>query len=97
MTEAGFVGDTRDALRRLASATERSRYAPELGAVGDLRADVETVRATLREQASWWERVRARFAPRSARSVSRAISDRFADLLDGLDNLGSRLRPRRAG
>jgi Transglutaminase-like superfamily len=91
-----FTGEASEALRRLASATERSRYAPELGAVGDLRADVETVRATLREQANRWERIRARFLPRSARSVSRAISDRFADLLDGLDNLGSRVRPRRA-
>ena len=95
--ERGYAGDTRDALRRLASATERSRYALELGAVGDLRADVETVRATLRQEATRWERLRARFLPRSARSVSRAISDRFADLLDALDNLGARLRPRRAG
>jgi TgpA N-terminal domain/Transglutaminase-like superfamily len=93
----GLTGEASEALRRLASATERSRYAAELGAVGDLRADVETVRAILREQAGHWERVRALFLPRSARSVSRAISDRFADLLDGLDNLGSRVRPRRAG
>jgi TgpA N-terminal domain/Transglutaminase-like superfamily len=92
--EQGFAGDTSDALRRLASATERSRYAPELGEVGDLRADVETVRATLREQATLWGRFRAQFLPRSAKSVSRAISDRFADLLDGLDNIGTRLRPR---
>jgi TgpA N-terminal domain/Transglutaminase-like superfamily len=93
----GFAGDTRDALRRLASATERSRYAPELGEVGDLRADVETVRTTLRDRATLWGRFRAQFLPRSARSVSRAISDRLADLLDSLDSLGARLRPRRAG
>jgi hypothetical protein len=97
VTERGFTGETSAAMRRLASATERSRYAPEIGAVGDLRADVDTVRAALREQANRWERVRARFLPRSARSVSRAISDRFADALDALDGLGTRLRPRRAG
>lgn len=97
VADLGFSADTALALRRLASATERSRYAPELGAVGDLRADVETVRASLREQASTWQRLRARFLPRSARSISRAISDRFADALDGLDHLGARLRPRRAG
>jgi hypothetical protein len=95
--DRGFAPDTRLALRRLASATERSRYALELGAVGDLRADVETVRATLREEATKWQRLRARYLPRSARSVSRAISDRFADALDALDNLGARLRPRRTG
>ena len=97
MEERGFAPETRLALRRLASATERSRYAPELGAVGDLRADVETVRATLREEATRWQRLRARYLPRSARSVSRAISDRFADALDALDGLGARLRPRRTG
>jgi transglutaminase-like putative cysteine protease len=97
VTERGFTGETSAALRRLASATERSRYAPEIGAVGDLRADVETVRAALRAQANRWERVRARFLPRSARSVSRAISDRFADALDAVDDVGARLRPRRSG
>lgn len=91
-----FSGDTAVALRRLASATERSRYAPELGAVGDLRADVETVRAALREQANRWQRLRARFLPRSARSISQSISDRFADALDAVDGLGARLRPRRS-
>jgi transglutaminase-like putative cysteine protease len=91
-----FAVETREALRRLASATERSRYAPEIGDVGDLRSDVETVRAALREQATRWEAARARFLPRSARSVTRTISDRFADALDTLDGLGSRLRPRRA-
>jgi transglutaminase-like putative cysteine protease len=91
-----FSPDTALALRRLASATERSRYAPELGAVGDLRADVETVRAALREQASRWQRLRALFLPRSARSISQSISDRFADALDAVDGLGARLRPRRS-
>jgi transglutaminase-like putative cysteine protease len=97
MEDRGFSPDTRLALRRLASATERSRYASELGAVGDLRTDVDTVRAELSEQATRWQRLRARFLPRSARSVSRAISDRFADALDALDGLGARLRPRRTG
>jgi transglutaminase-like putative cysteine protease len=97
VTDRNLPPETATALRRLASATERSRYAPELGAVGDLRADVETVRATLREQAGTWQRLRARFLPRSARSITRAVSDRFADALDALDALAARLRPRRAG
>ena len=96
MADREFPPDTALALRRLASATERSRYAPELGAVGDLRTDVETVRATLRDQASRRQRLRALFLPRSARSISQAISDRFADALDAVDGLSARLRPRRS-
>jgi transglutaminase-like putative cysteine protease len=96
VADRDFPPDTALALRRLASATERSRYAPELGAVGDLRTDVETVRATLRDQASRRQRLRALFLPRSARSISQAISDRFADALDAVDGLSARLRPRRS-
>jgi transglutaminase-like putative cysteine protease len=96
VTDRELSPDTALALRRLASATERSRYAPELGAVGDLRADMETVRATLREQATGGQRLRALFLPRSARSISQSISDRFADALDAVDGLGARLRPRRS-
>jgi hypothetical protein len=94
--ERGLTGEPREALRRLASATERARYAVELGAVGDLRADVETVRAELASQSGTLTRVRARFLPRSARSVSQAISERFADLLDTVDGLGNRVRPGRS-
>jgi transglutaminase-like putative cysteine protease len=93
--ERGLRGDAKVALLRLASAVERARYAPELGAVGDLRDDVETVRHALADGVSGWARMRARFLPRSARSVSSALSERFADALDALDALGARLRPRR--
>lgn len=94
--EHGFTGDSRAALGRLAAATERARYATELGAVGDLRSDVETIRATLASDAGRAARLRARFLPRSARAVSTALSEQFANLLDSLDSLGSRLRPRRS-
>jgi transglutaminase-like putative cysteine protease len=94
--ERGFTGESYEALRRLAAATERARYATELGAVGDLRSDVETIRATLAAQASRVERLRARFLPRSARAVSSAISEQLADVLDSVDSLGARPRPRRA-
>jgi transglutaminase-like putative cysteine protease len=95
LDERRLRGDARAALLRIASAIERARYASELGAVGDLRADVETVRRGLADGASARTRLRARFLPRSAAAVSAALSERLADVLDGLDALGSRLRPRR--
>jgi Transglutaminase-like superfamily len=93
--ERHLRGDAKAALLRLASAVERARYAPELGAVGDLRGDVDTVRRALADGVSGWARLRARFLPRSARQVSAAVSERLADGLDALDSLGARLRPRR--
>lgn len=95
--ERGLSGEPGEALRRLASAIERSRYAAELGSVGDLRADVETVRGALAGAASRPARLRALVLPRSARSMSSALFERFADLLDALDGLGVRMRPRRTG
>jgi transglutaminase-like putative cysteine protease len=73
------------AVRRLATATERARYATELGDVGDLRSDVATTRAALAAQASRWARLRARWLPRSTRAVAVALSERFADGLDAVD------------
>ena len=93
--ERGLTGEAKAALQRLAAATERARYATDLGAVGDLRADVETVRGALAAGAGRGGRLRARFLPRSARAVSSALSEQLADLLDGLDGLVGRLRPRR--
>ncbi len=94
-----LVGAPAEALHRLASATERARYAPEMTPVGDLHADADTVRAALSEHASRYTRWRARLVPRSTRSVATALADRFADGLDALDTgwaaLGTRLRLRR--
>jgi hypothetical protein len=65
--------------------------------VGDLRGDVDQVRRALAEEAGRKGRLRAQLLPRSTRAVSQALSERTADLLDNLDNLGARLRPRRTG
>ena len=96
-----LVGEPAQALHRVAAATERARYAPEMSAVGNLRADVEAVRAALIAGSSPWVRVRARLLPRSTRSVAHGLAERLADGLDALDSataaVGSwlRLRPRR--
>jgi hypothetical protein len=89
-----LVGDPAAALTRVAGAVERARYAPEMSPVGDLRADVDTVRAALSEGAGRWERWRARLLPRSTRAVSSALSERLADGLDAMDNLAARVTTR---
>ena len=61
---------------------------PRLGPIGDLRADVERVRAALIAAAGPWQRRRARLLPASAVQtftdawgrVTGAIFDRFDDL-----------------
>jgi transglutaminase-like putative cysteine protease len=92
-------GEAADAAHRLATATERARYAPVMpGEVGDLRADVETVRDALSATAGRWGRWRARLLPRSTRAVATALSERTADGLDAIDAgvaaVGERLRLR---
>ena len=54
-------------------------------AVGDLRADVDTIRRGLGGSAGRWERWRARLLPRSTRKVATALSEKFADALDAVD------------
>ena len=90
-----LVGEDRQALARIASATERARYAPEMTPVGDLRSDVDTVRSALGGGASRWGRWRARLLPRSTRAVAVGIGDLLADGLDGLDRLLGALTTRR--
>ncbi len=82
------------AVRRLATATERARYATDLGEVGDLRSDVGTVRAALAARAGRWGRLRARWLPRSTRVVAVALSERFADALDAVDIAAARVKDR---
>jgi transglutaminase-like putative cysteine protease len=78
--------DAAEAGRRLAGATEQARYAPVMRETdGDLRADVEAVRAGLAATASRWGRWRARLLPRSTRAVSAAMGERLADGLDAVD------------
>jgi transglutaminase-like putative cysteine protease len=90
-----LVGEGQQALGRIASATERARYAPEMSPVGDLRADVGTVRAALADGSSRWGRWRARLFPRSTRAVAAGISNLFADGLDAVDNLVTVVTTRR--
>ncbi len=84
-------GPAAKAIGRLTTAVERTRYAPDTGAIGDLRGDVELVRSALAAGASRWGRARARLLPRSTRSVSARISERFADGLDGVDRAAARV------
>ncbi len=95
-----LVGEPADAVRRIAAATERARYAPVMPPVGDLRADVDTLRRALSADASRPARWRARLLPRSARTVSTGLGERVADLLDGVDAtfaaVSTRLRLRRS-
>jgi transglutaminase-like putative cysteine protease len=90
-----LVGEPAEALHRLASATERARYAPEMTPVGDLRADVESVRGALAEGSSRWVRWRAVLLPRSTRSVAIALSERVADGFDVLDGAVTAVTRRR--
>jgi hypothetical protein len=79
-------GDASSAGSRLAEVTERTRYAPvPPEEVGDLRADVDTIRRGLGGSAGRWERWRARLLPRSTRKVATALSEKFADALDAVD------------
>jgi transglutaminase-like putative cysteine protease len=95
-----LVGDPAQAVLRIAAATERARYAPEMTPVGDLRSDVDAVRGQLSADATRWGRWRARLLPRSTRTVAAGVSERLADMLDGVDSVfaavGTRLRLRRS-
>lgn len=100
LRERALGEDAAAAAYRIAGATEQARYAPAMAApVGDLRGDVETVRAALAGSAGRSGRWRARLLPRSTRAVSTALSERLADSLDALDNalaaVTARLGPRR--
>jgi transglutaminase-like putative cysteine protease len=86
-----LIGDPVHALDRLAAAVERARYASEMSPVGDLRADVDTVRVALSDGAGRWERWRARLLPRSTRAVSTALSEKTADALDAVDRAVARV------
>ena len=92
--EMGLPEDAEKAVRRLGAATERARYATELGEMGDLRADVGTVRSALVARGTRWQRARARWLPRSTRAVAVAMSERFADGLDAVDAAAAAVKGR---
>jgi hypothetical protein len=52
-------------LRRLVSAVERCRYAPDPANVPDVRASANAVRSAVWATASWQRRLLARALPRS--------------------------------
>jgi hypothetical protein len=89
-----LTGPADQAVRRLGAATERARYATSLGEVGDLRADVETVRSALGDATTSWGRARARWLPRSTRAVAGAFSERMADGFDAVDDVVATVRER---
>ncbi len=94
-TTAGLQGDPADALGRLAIATERARYARDLGTPpsGDrVRDDVDTVATALADAVPRSRQLRARFVPGSTRRVVHAISESVADALDWVEGLGETAR-----
>ena len=90
----GLPADASTAGYRLARAVERSRYAPDgvdVLAGSDPAADARQVCRALETAATRRERWRARFIPVS---VLARLSERSADVLDWLDELGARTRSR---
>ncbi|MGH8867361.1 MAG: transglutaminase TgpA family protein [Actinomycetes bacterium] len=92
VSEAQLSSGPAAAVRRLARSCARARFAPTLGAVGDVRADVGQVRGGLAESSSASTRWRARLMPASTRAMATWVSERIADALDWLDESGTRLR-----
>jgi uncharacterized SAM-binding protein YcdF (DUF218 family) len=97
LLEPAVVGSdaARSALRAVADAEERARYAPTMPALGDLRPAVAAVRQGLLDAGSSRTRRLAVLFPRSA--VRRAVSvaaGLVADGLDALDRIGAAARGR---
>lgn len=84
----------RTALVRIATSTERARYARTAQPVATLREDTERVRAALRERASWAVRLRTALWPAACRDLLALTGTAIADALDWLDLAGYRLRQR---
>jgi transglutaminase-like putative cysteine protease len=87
----GVQGDAADAVRRLARAVERVRYAPggfDLGAE-DPGADARLVTQAMEAASPPKVRWRARLLPASVLAVAGA---KFAGALDAVDSAGARLR-----
>jgi transglutaminase-like putative cysteine protease len=91
---AGLGGAAQASLDRVARAAERARYARDVGVVGDLRADVMTIRAGLRAGSGRRTRARARLLPRSTAALRHAAGERIADVLDWVDTRAAAARAR---
>lgn len=100
--EARLDSEAVTAVKLVAAAEERARYAPGVGEVGDLPAAVRRVRRGLSASSSRLQRVRAIAAPRSVLlAVTGGLGRRSADGLDAVDRglaaVGARLRALRPG
>jgi transglutaminase-like putative cysteine protease len=79
----------RQALRRIATATERARYAPpESQLREDLASDTAAVRSALQAQATRSVRLRARlFPPSTLRWAGSSLSSRTGRIMDAVDDI----------
>jgi len=92
LSSADFSAEASAAVRRLAGALERIRYAPAdlplRVTEQSVAADARIVLAAMEQSSSSRARWQARLLPRSVLS---AAAGRVADVLDALDRLGARL------
>jgi transglutaminase-like putative cysteine protease len=86
--------DARDALKRIASAEERARYATVPLGPGTLRADTVEVRRALSREADWQARWRAILLPASTLTPVREALGHSLDVFGWMDVAGLRLRDR---
>jgi transglutaminase-like putative cysteine protease len=86
--------DARDALKRIASAEERARYATVPLGPGTLRADTVAVRRALSREADWQARWRAVLLPASTLTPAREALGHSLDVFGWMDVAGLRLRDR---
>ncbi|MFI0721120.1 DUF3488 and DUF4129 domain-containing transglutaminase family protein [Streptomyces sp. NPDC021224] len=103
VTEGGLSGSAAEGATRLATAVERTLYAPQAPPAAGLAADVHAVRAGLHAAAGRGGRFRARFLPRSfarvlwrASAHSAALSARVSATADRLTAPIRRRLPRGA-
>ncbi|MFI0942314.1 DUF3488 and DUF4129 domain-containing transglutaminase family protein [Streptomyces sp. NPDC021020] len=104
VAEGGLNGSAAEGAARLATAVERTLYAPQAPPAAGLAADVHAVRAGLHATAGRGGRFRARFLPRSFARVlwrtsahSAAFSARLSTTTDRLTAPLRRRLPRGAG
>ncbi|GHG71917.1 transglutaminaseTgpA domain-containing protein [Streptomyces griseocarneus] len=90
-------GPAAEAAGRVATAVERTLYAPHPRPAEGLAGDVELVRAGLHASAAPGARLRARLAPRSAARLVRAAGRRWSEACDALRSGRAGRAWRRAG
>jgi transglutaminase-like putative cysteine protease len=88
---------TAEALRRIASAEERARYATAPLASTTLTADCAAIRRSLAREADWTGRWRARLVPTSMVIPIRSALQQVLDVFGWMDAAGLRFRGRAFG